>query len=408
MEGDKGLLEEWIHEVSGPGWVWYVKRLSGNDTLLTGGHQAGPYIPKQVVFDVFRSLEKSDELNPRIQFPVYLDSDTLSEQIVTAIWYNNKVISDGTRNECRITNWGGSSSPLLDPESTGSLCVFAFKLSKQGDAKVCRTWLCKTVAEEDAMEDYIGSVEPGYWVYLSRDKYRILAASEPGMDPCVMDSESVIASWSENFPTGSEIIDKVISLIPDVRKELPDKRLILRRNCEFKLFKSLEQHFVSPHVQSGFESIEEFVNYANSILNRRKSRSGRSLELHAKAIFQEEKLTSFAHDRCSEGRKRPDFIFPSDTAYQDESYPAEKLRILATKTTCKDRWRQVTREADRVDIKHLLTLQAGVSLNQFQEMEEAGIQLVVPAPLHTEYHESIRDKLIKLEDFIKEVRSLYE
>ena len=161
-----------------------------------------------------------------------------------------------------------------------------------------------------------------------------------------------------------------------------------------------------PQIKKGFSTIEEFTEHANSLLNRRKSRSGRSLELQAKAIFDEEGLTSYAHDVISEGKKRPDFMFPSQEAYQDPSFPSKKLRMLAAKTTCKDRWRQVISEADRIDQKHLLTLQEGVSLNQHKEMKEAGIVLVVPAPLHKKYHKAIRPNIMDFNDFVVDTKML--
>jgi type II restriction enzyme len=124
-------------------------------------------------------------------------------------------------------------------------------------------------------------------------------------------------------------------------------------------------------------------------------------------IFLEEDLSQFAHDQISEGKKRPDFLFPSVDAYRDLNFSAEKLRMLAAKTTCKDRWRQILSEAGRIPIKHLLTLQEGVSLNQFKEMEEEGVILVVPTSLHRSYPEVIRPKLKTLESFISETKSLY-
>ena len=56
--------------------------------------------------------------------------------------------------------------------------------------------------------------------------------------------------------------------------------------------------------------------------------------------------------------------------------------MLAAKTTCKDRWRQILNEAARIDVKHLLTVQEGVSSPQFREMKEEGVRLVVPKTLH--------------------------
>ncbi|MNT78016.1 Type-2 restriction enzyme EcoRII [compost metagenome] len=80
--------------------------------------------------------------------------------------------------------------------------------------------------------------------------------------------------------------------------------------------------------------------------------------------------------------------------------------MLAVKTTCKDRWRQVLNEANRVDRIHLFTLQEGVSPHQFAEMKDANVKLVVPKPLHTKYPDEVRDKLMTLNDFIVETKDI--
>ena len=80
--------------------------------------------------------------------------------------------------------------------------------------------------------------------------------------------------------------------------------------------------------------------------------------------------------------------------------------MLAVKTTCRDRWRQILNEADRVPAKHLLTLQEGVSENQFAEKVRAGVELVVPAGLTGTYPAAVRPHLRTLESFIGEVRLL--
>ena len=80
--------------------------------------------------------------------------------------------------------------------------------------------------------------------------------------------------------------------------------------------------------------------------------------------------------------------------------------MLAVKTTCKDRWRQILNEASRIKRKHLLTLQEGVSEGQYAEMEEAQVVLVVPGPLHDKYPKSVRSHLLTLQDFVDHVRAL--
>lgn len=80
--------------------------------------------------------------------------------------------------------------------------------------------------------------------------------------------------------------------------------------------------------------------------------------------------------------------------------------MLVVKTTCKDRWRQILNEADRIPVKHLFTLQEGVSVNQFQEMCESNVRLVVPKPLINKYPLEIQGYLQTLESFVGDVRLL--
>lgn len=56
--------------------------------------------------------------------------------------------------------------------------------------------------------------------------------------------------------------------------------------------------------------------------------------------------------------------------------------------------------------KAVITLQRGVSENQFNEMTDAGVTLVVPAGIHQSYPKAIRPYLVKLEEFIAEARLL--
>ena len=396
-------VRRWIETVSGRGWYWFVKRLSGNDTLLNRSHQAGLYIPRSVAFHLFPSLTPS-KVDPRAQFAASIDSHN-TEAMPTAIWYNNK-LRGKTRNECRITNWGGKSSPILDPEATGSICVFAFeKEDEQRDAALCCVWLCSTIEEEDAIEDKVGPVEPGVGLYYNASGLALHPITAPEDSTCRLGVDEIPAEWLINFPEAAQIVAMAVARLPTAKSQGPDQRLLRRRECEYTIFRSVEEVAVKPRIDEGFATVDLFVDFANSVTNRRKSRSGASLELHTKKIFDEEGLR-YSHDEVSEGSKRPDFLFPSGTAYRDSKYPSDKLRMLGVKTTCKDRWRQILNEAHRLPKKYLLTLQAGLSPKQFAEMEDENVTLVVPAPLHQAYIPAIRPKLLSLEAFIRDTRHL--
>jgi hypothetical protein len=400
-------LTDWLEQFSAPEFVWLVKRLSGNDTLATEAHQAGPYIPKEFLFEIFPALNRPEAENPDLTFPLFIDSHADAREI-RAVWYNNR-LRGGTRNEARLTGFGGAASALLDPDSTGALTVFAFRTKKNE----CHVWVCQHETEEEIVEDRIGPVEPGKALVWSAKGLAIPDVLPPIAKiraNCWLSPAEMPAAWLKHFPTGEEIIRKTVELRSDAALN-PDKRLLRRRECEFEIFRSVEEAVELPVIKAGFKTIDEFTARAQTILQRRKSRSGRSLELHARALFVEEGLkegTQFVHQppESDPGKRGPDFLFPSGAAYADPAYPSTRLRMLAVKTTCKDRWRQILTEADRIGKKHLLTLQEGVSERQFQEMVDAGVQLVVPEPLKTTFPASVQEHLQTVESFIADVRLL--
>ncbi|WP_200913166.1 type II restriction endonuclease [Sphingomonas sp. Leaf10] len=404
-------LIEWLDEYGGPGFIWYVKRLSGNDTLANESHQAGPYIPREVLFGFLPTLNQPTVKNPDVWFDLYVDSHSDHQQ-VRAIWYNNKLHGNpkGGRNETRLTNFGGNASALLDPDSTGALTIFAFDRVQPPEIPQCHVWVCRHETEEDLVEDRVGPVEPGKWLLWPPTQEGLLGLLQaaPVRASCWLGDTEIPSQWRSKFPTGAEIIRKAVELRPDSSLD-PDRRLMRRRECEYEIFRSVEQAIELPHIKAGFATVDDFIARAQTILQRRKARSGHSLELHARAIFIEERLiegTHFAHQPESEPGKRPDFLFPSVTAYRDGSFPSDRLRMLAVKTTCKDRWRQILNEADRIPVKHLLTLQEGVSENQFREMTHAGVRLVVPTGLTEKFPKSIQPHLQSLESFIADTRLL--
>lgn len=87
----------------------------------------------------------------------------------------------------------------------------------------------------------------------------------------------------------------------------------------------------------------------------------------------------------TENRNKPDFLFPGQAEYRDPDFPVERLFMLGAKSTLKDRWRQVLSEAQRIQEKHLLTLEPGISGNQTDEMRAKRLQLVVPRKLHSTF-----------------------
>lgn len=131
--------------------------------------------------------------------------------------------------------------------------------------------------------------------------------------------------------------------------------------------------------------------------------AGHALEHHLGEIFTVNQIR-FDRGKTTEGKKKPDFLFPGALEYHDESFSTSSLTILGVKSTCKDRWRQVLSEADRIARKHLLTLEPSISENQTAEMQEAFLQLVVPRAIHPTFSSRQQGWLLTLEKFIELVR----
>lgn len=399
-------LADWLNEQTGPDRVWFIKRLSANDTGQTGGHQVGFYVPKPLMFGLFPGLDiQPPPENLDSFFTLYVDShDQRADARV--IWYCNKywqVPQPGNpRDEMRVTRLGGTA--YQDPDNTGALMLVSFERSA-GGTKVARAWVCRNPPEEDLIEERTRPVEPGrYLVWEPAEARQPDLFEQPvRRENCFLEAHELPVAWQETYPTGADIVARTVEMRADTGLP-PDKRLIQRRQCEYELFLSIEKAIELPVIRRGFADIDAFVRHAQTVLQRRKSRSGRSLELHARAILLEEGFEEgrdFDWQAKTERNNTPDFLFPNAGAYHDANFPAGRLRMLAAKTTCKDRWRQIAKEADRIGTKHLLTLQEGVSESQFQQMQNEGVQLVVPTALVKKYPKAVQTHLITLDGFMR-------
>ena len=185
----------------------------------------------------------------------------------------------------------------------------------------------------------------------------------------------------------------------------PDRIIIKWTDMEYRLFRYLEYRRYDQIITTGFDSVDKFIEIANSVLNRRKSRAGKSLENHLANIFDNNNFAYSAQPK-TEGNKKPDFIFPSIEDYHNVFFLKEGLTFLGAKTTCKDRWRQILNEADRIPIKHLFTLQQGISPQQLDEMKSENVILVVPKSYLSTYPPENRKDIWTLKKFITYVKEI--
>lgn len=367
----------------------FCKFLSANDTDPNQSHQAGIYIPQNSFSILFDSPGiKGNNKDRFVSVYWHYEEDYISDE-VRFIYYGRS-----TRNEYRITH-----TPFFRPEYTGALFVFT-----QCNEENYQAFILNTDDEINQFLDAFGLSphETNCLIDGGRQtndndliKAFIQDIDDKGID--FPDSKRMSAA-------ARDICDKTISPHALILTN-PDKKILDWTDMEYNIFKAVEYSRYGNIVSQGFPSVDEFVDMANQVLNRRKSRAGKSLEHHLAAIF-DGNLLPFEEQVVTEGNKRPDFIFPSKKAYHDLTYPAKKLISLAAKTTCKDRWRQVLNEADRLkdDYKYLCTLQQGISVAQLDEMQSEKVRLIVPKPYIKTYPEERRDDIWSLDKFIAYVR----
>lgn len=202
------------------------------------------------------------------------------------------------------------------------------------------------------------------------------------------------------FPKTREFSELARELSPPLEDfQSADQAICNLWDVEEAMFTQLEEALVNKKLDEGFSNVADFIWSAKSILNRRNARAGGALENHLEAIFTSRGL-SFDRGKRTENRKTPDFLFPSAEAYHTPSFCADNLTMLAVKTSCKDRWRQVLSEAERVPEKHLFTLEGGITEHQTDEMRASGLQLVVPSQIQTTFTKNQINWLWSLEGFI--------
>lgn len=367
----------------------FCRFITGNDTGTTGSHQAGFYIPKCAAALLFGEECKRGENK---------------EKWVTIKW-QNEVETDsrfiyygqGTRNEYRITRFGHGFEFLLD-RYVGSLLIIAAQSETYYQAFV--------LEREDDIESFLS-----YFKLSTEQTNQLISIEEPANPDKLIDT-NIYKAIAElvDFPNTQEMGRLAQSIFNHVHHitnadicRQPDKILFDWRDVESRLFFRLEDKIYHDIYTNPFSNCNELMDFANTILNRRKSRAGKSLEHHLSAIFTSNALV-FEEQAVTENNKKPDFLFPNSECYHNFEFPADNLTVLGAKTTCKDRWRQVINEADRIDVKFLCTLQPGISRAQLQEMEDSHVKLVVPQSIIPSYPKEYQAKIYNLAGFINLVK----
>jgi hypothetical protein len=369
----------------------FCKFISANDAGKTGGHQEGFYMPKNSIPIMFDSPGiKGANKDKLIKIKWQNDLETTSR----FIYYGQ-----GTRNEYRLTRFG-KGFPFLTPDNVGDLFVLC-----QIETSY---YLSYILQNDEDIEDFLSALNIS-----ASDTNKLIDKNNfvYAEDRLLLCFRKYLSTLKIDFPLTYDLAKNArccyinsFNISDSQIISNPDEELLNWINTEYKLFKTIENDRYKEIITAPFSSVEELITFSNTILNRRKSRAGKSLEHHLSEMFNIFNI-QYESQIITEVNKKPDFIFPKSLSYHNPSFPDNKLFFLASKTTCKDRWRQILNEADRIKTKHLFTLQQGISCNQLQEMYNSDVCLVVPSPYITSFPLEFRSRILTLNSFIKLVKA---
>ena len=385
------LLNSAIQSVMNAKAAW-CRYITGNDAGTTGSHQAGFYIPKcasALLFDTPGEKGKNKEKTVNIKW----QNDFTTESRM-------KYYGQGTRNEYRITHFG-RNFPFLQDENVGDLLIIAKYTEEDYAGYVLST--------DENIDDFLA-----YFNLSPNETNQLINISEAKPDAQMKLLFETFISRFQDFPEtrqmasgARECYNKAFNINLEMLRNDPDSILLSWIDAEYSLFKCMEEKVYGSIISQPFADVASFIETANKVLNRRKSRAGKSLEHHLADIFTHNGII-FEEQAVTENNKKPDFLFPNGKCYHNILFPAEELTFLGVKTTCKDRWRQVLTEADRIEEKHLFTFQQGISRNQLKEMQDARLILVVPQKYISSFPKEYQSKIKSLHGFIQQVKDKQE
>lgn len=371
----------------------FCKFMSANDSGESGAHQSGILISISAKGMLFTDEEMRE--NPILKKTVkvsWQNGETITDSVFT--WYASK-------HEIRLTRFG-KRFPFIKPQYTGALFILIKNSPEDYAAYILN--------EEESMQQFMDAFG------ITPVETNCLISTD-SITPAIREKAEIrefIRNLRTEFPTSEEMSLEARKLIyvmnlknRNLIRTNPDQILLEWTDEEYRLFKAIERSRYGDIVARGFSSVDEFVQMANKVLNRRKSRAGKSLEHHLSAIFDANEIR-YTAQAVTEEHKRPDFIFPSSEAYHDMNFPIDKLCSLAAKTTCKDRWRQILNEGNRFSdqIKYLCTLQQGISAAQMDEMASEKVVLVVPKDYISAYPRNRQDRIWTIAKFVGHVREM--
>jgi len=382
--------------------------------------EANPLVSNQHEFNGIKSLRKllgepPERVEYQAQYMYFTDYD--DEPIIEhgkLSWYDSRKEQPHRSAEYRLYF---SANTAVQMANADDVLIIA-KTKKERELLVIVVENETTIAAQLLWLFGFSSLEhPGFSIReeLETEQDRIAFASRIILETLGITVEisnetyldDMLNKFNGIFPPTKEFSAYARSTLPNIDAHSDfDAVLLTCYEREEVLYRTLEKHIVAERLSKGFggeTGVEDFFSFSLSTQNKRKTRAGFALEHHLAFVFQQNRLR-FDRGSITENNSKPDFLFPGITEYKDQNFNSINLTMLGVKSSCKDRWRQVIPEADRIEKKHLFTLESAISVNQTAQMQQRSVQLVVPQKIIHTYKPEQQKWLFTLADFIELVK----
>ena len=366
--------------------------------------------------DLFRSFVGTPPEREKIPVTwIWMDDSEEDPQRVDApgTWYNSRARTPHRSPEYRLY-YPAAAAPLVQRARAGDTLFLCMTSARRVLAILCPggstaerrlLWLFNLQLTDDFTLSQNDIGDSGGREIDAAARFILGELGIEAVEPDPPATEKLIKKFGLRFPTTLQLSAFARETLPGIDPlEDPDGALVAWAEHEEDLFRWLERQIVADRLAQGFmqgdvADVAGFLAFSLSVQNRRKSRAGYAFAHHTEALL---KAWGIIHTREARTEKRSaaDFLFPGEAEYADQDFPGEKLSMLAVKTSCKDRWRQVLSGAARIPEKHLLTLEPAISRAQIAEMQGQGLRLVVPKALHQTFHPEQRDWLIGVKEHL--------
>jgi hypothetical protein len=193
----------------------------------------------------------------------------------------------------------------------------------------------------------------------------------------------------------------------------PDEFLDRALAAETALYNEIETQLADRTLRAmvgkGELTFPNVMSFTMKYFQSRKARRGASLQNHFARLLEREGIPHTA--QCvTEGKERPDFVFPGCREYRDVSFPTGRLRMVACKSRTRERWDEVLNEAARIELKYLLSIDEDITDSAIDKMAQSHIRLFLPKRVLDDHYgpSAQRNALASVRELLVELKAAAE